>query len=121
MHKKQRSFGVGPTQQGPIRLSVVYGEPIQMRGRTLTPVARVISGGSYAGTVREHGIEGRGWAAQIIRPIKVIEERDGEARTLVIPDITRKALSKMAIVSVAIAVVSIIVILVVRINRAYSA
>lgn len=111
---------IRPTQPGPVRLSIVHGDPIEVRGRTLTPVARVIAGGSHTGTVREHSVEGRGWAVQIIRPIKIIEERDGETRTLIIPDITRERLRKMALVSIVVAIASIIVILVAKINRAQS-
>ncbi len=109
---------IRPTQPGPVRLSIVHGDPIPVKGRTLTPVARVIAGGGHVGTVREQDVQGRGWAFRVIRPVKVIEKRDGEAQTLIIPDVTRTTLHKMALVGAVVAAVSIAAILIARVKRA---
>ena len=102
----------------PIRVSVVHGDPIQVYGRTLTPVAKVVSGGSHEGTVRERQVEGRGWAFVHIKPLHLIEERNGETVKIPIPDVTGETLRKMAILSVIVAAVSMIFILIGYARRA---
>jgi hypothetical protein len=102
----------------PVRVTVIQGDPISVYGRTLTPVAKIVSGGGHEGTVREHRVEGWGWAFAHIKPLHIIEERNGETDKLLIPDATGEALRKMAILSVVVTVVSMILILVGYARRA---
>ncbi len=104
--------------QRPLRVRIIQGEPVRVFGRTLTPVARVVSGGEHEGTVRPNQASGKGWAMASVRPLKVIEEHDGQTRTLPIPDATGDVLRKMLIISVVAAVVSMIFIIVSRVSRA---
>lgn len=106
-----------PTSKGPIRAYTLYGEPITAYGCTLTPVARVIAGGSHIGSIGEKSLSGHGRAVQLIRPIQVIEERNGEKRTLPIPDVTREAVLKMTIIGVVVMLASMLTMLIVRVNR----
>jgi uncharacterized spore protein YtfJ len=102
----------------PVRVSIIRGEPIPIYGRTLTPVSKVVSGGSHEGTVRERQVNGFGWAFAQVKPLHIIEERNGEAFKILIPDITGETLRKMAILSVVFAVVSMILILIGYARRA---
>lgn len=105
-------------RQGPLRMRIIHGEPVHVLGRTLTPIARIISGGEHEGTVRPGHVNGEGWAMASIKPLKVIEECDGRTRTLPIPDVTGEALRRMLIISVVVAVVSTVFIIINRISRA---
>ncbi|MBN1579180.1 MAG: hypothetical protein JXA89_00650 [Anaerolineae bacterium] len=106
-----------PNQGKPVRVSMIRGEPITLYGRTMTPVARVTSGGGHEGTVRERRVEGLGWAFAQVKPLHIIEERNGETFKIPIPDVTGETLRKMAILSVMVAVVSMIFILIGYVRR----
>lgn len=108
---------VDSVRQGPIQINTVHGKPITVYGRTLTPVARVIAGGSHIGSVGEKNLSGRGWAVQIVRPIQVIEEQNGETRTLSIPNVTREILVKMTIVGIVVMMASLLTMLLVQVKR----
>jgi len=105
------------TRQWPIRISTVQGKPITVHGRTLTPIAQVIAAGDHVGSVGEKNLSGRGWAIQIIRPIQVLEERNGERRTLTIPNVTREALLKMAILGIVVMIGSLLTMLLVKVRQ----
>ena len=102
---------------GPIRVETVRGEPIRVYDRILTPVARVVSAVEHRGTIREAGIEGVGWGVAHIRPLQVIEERDGVERPLLIPDVTGNVLRQMALVAVVISLVATVLIIANRLTR----
>ena len=95
----------------PVRISIIHGEPITVYGRTLTPVAKIISGGDHQGTIRARQINGSGWAFACVKPSHIIEQRNGETVKIPIPDVTREVLSKIAILSAIVAVVSIVFVL----------
>ncbi len=103
---------------GPLQIETAHGAPVEIYGRTLTPVARIISGGQHEGTVREAGFAGHGWAFVHVKPLALIEERAGEVRRIPIPDATGKTLRNMALLSVVVAVASMVFILVGRAKRA---
>lgn len=102
---------------GPVRTSIVYGEPITVYGRTLTPVAKVTSSGGHQGTIRECRVEGYGWAFSSLKPLHIIEQQNGEVYKIPIPDKTGELLTKIAILSTLVAVVSMILILIGYIRR----
>ena len=105
------------TNTGPIRIETVRGEPIRVFDRTLTPVARVVSAVEHRGTIREAGIEGMGWGVAFVRPLQVIEERDGVECALPIQDVTGTVLRQMAIVAIVVYVVATVLIIANRLTR----
>ncbi|HSJ55490.1 MAG TPA: hypothetical protein VLC52_17240 [Anaerolineae bacterium] len=78
-----------------VRVQTVRGEPYEVRGRRLVPLARVVTLGRARATIGTHRLEGRGWGLAYVKPLAVIEEtpggerlgrvavRDGTARALV--------------------------------------
>ena len=44
-----------------LRVQTVRGEPYEVRGRRLVPLARVVSLGRARATVGTHRLEGQGW------------------------------------------------------------
>lgn len=101
-----------------VRVETVWGHPIEAGGRRFIPIARLVSGGDHRATVREKRVEGWGWGFVHIKPLAVIEEWNGHARTLPIPDETGMRVRNMAILSTVLAAVSILLILVHHIRRA---
>jgi hypothetical protein len=85
---------------GPVITEHVYGRPIQVYGRTLTPVARVISMVRHRGTIRERRIEGVGGGVVSIQPARIIEEHAGRVSTLAIRDSTASMIRYMALAAV---------------------
>ena len=85
----------------PFQVRTVRGTPIQVYGRTLTPVARVVSVAKHRGTIRQGQVEGAGGGVAYVRPLALIEAddpsaQDGEGRTVPIPDTTATVLRQMA-------------------------
>ncbi len=100
---------------GPLQIETVRGTPVRVHGRTLTPVVRVLSVLGHQGTVRERSVEGSGWGVALVKPLQVIEQRDGKETVHPIPDATAAALRQMALVSLLVSVVSLVLI---AVNRA---
>jgi hypothetical protein len=83
----------------PLQVKTVRGTPIDVCGRTLTPVARVISAVQHRATIGAGQVEGSGWGFAHIQPIALTEEQAGTTRTHRIPDQTRTVLGQMALVA----------------------
>ena len=100
------------TAAEPMTIETVQGTPIEAYGRTFTPVARVISAFRHRGTVRAAQAGGSGWGVVLVIPLGVVEsgqttsERDGEARTLPIPDRTGQVLQQMAILAIVVPILA---------------
>jgi hypothetical protein len=91
----------------PFQVKKVRGTPIQVHGRTLTPVARVVSAVQHRGTIRQGQIEGMGWGMAYVQPLAVIESedplaQDGDGRMVPIPDATATVLRQMAVMALVI-------------------
>lgn len=69
-------------QAKPWRIETVRGEPYHIGGRTLTPVARIITFGRAKATVGSHQSGGFGFGFAHVTPLAVVEETDGETRTI---------------------------------------
>jgi hypothetical protein len=93
------------TKRKPVTIARVQGEPRVLCGRTFTPVARAIVLAQRRGTVRKTTVEGRAGGLVYLRPIAVIEEREGQVRTWPIPDRTASILKQMALVAAAMPIV----------------
>jgi hypothetical protein len=90
--------------KSPLQVKTVRGTPIDVYGRTLTPVARVLSAVRHRATIRQDGYEGSGWGAAWVVPLALIEREGGSTHTLVIPNVTATVLRQMALVALALPV-----------------
>jgi len=91
----------------PFQVQTVRGTPIQVYGRTLTPVARVASAIQHRGTIRQGQVEGAGWGVAYVQPLAVVETKDplaqdADVRTVPIPDATAAVLRQMAMMALVI-------------------
>jgi hypothetical protein len=79
----------------PWRVATVRGEPFQVAGYKLTPVARVLTYAVGQGTLRARSMSG--WAAGLVRvkPLTVIAERDGRERRIALVGATTGVLVSM--------------------------
>jgi len=88
-------------------VKTVFGEPYQVNGRTIIPVARVrygfgFGGGPGKGPEKEQdatGAGGGGGAGVSIRPVAVLEISEGGTRVRPIVDVTRLAIAGMMLVA----------------------
>ena len=83
--------------QGRLRVNTVRGTPYHIAGRTLTPVARVISFGRARGTISLTSLSGWGFGFSLVKPLAFIEDSDEGERRIAVIDITGQALLAMAI------------------------
>lgn len=102
---------------GPIRVKTLVGEPVHVASRTLTPVTRVTAVVRHRGTIRQTTVEGRGQGWASIRPLAVIETRDGLERVFRVWDVTRVLLIQMAIVALVVPIIAMVLIIVNRLVR----
>jgi len=79
----------------PLRVQTARGEPLEVMGRILIPVARITSFGKGRATVGRDGVQG--WAAAFCRvaPQAVIEEAEGGEHYVAITDATQSILRRM--------------------------
>lgn len=97
--------GDDKARPGPFRIETVQGEPYHVDGRTLTPVARVVSYGKAKGTIGTNQIGGWGFGFARVIPQAVLEKTDDGERAIAIVDITAEALRGMFVTALAITVV----------------
>ena len=83
----------------PLQVKTLRGTPIKVYGRTLTPIARVLSAVQHRATIRADHVEASGWGFARTTPIALVEERDGTEQALLIPNRTRTVLGQMALVA----------------------
>jgi hypothetical protein len=89
----------------PFRIETVQGGPYHVGGRTLTPVARIVSYGKAKGTIGTHRIGGWGFGLARVIPQAVLEKTDDGERAIAIVDVTAEALRGMFVTALAITVV----------------
>jgi uncharacterized spore protein YtfJ len=93
--------------QGRATVRTVFGDPIEVHGRTIIPVAKVRFGfgmGMGRGNHKDdekydddhHRAAGGGGGA-VMRPLAVIEISDGQTKVTPIADVTRIALAAIAL------------------------
>ncbi len=94
--------------QGRATVRTVFGDPIEVHGRTIIPVAKVRFGfgmGMGRGKREDdekhdndhHRATGGGGGGAVIRPLAVIEISDGQTKVTPIADVTRIALAAIAL------------------------
>lgn len=97
-HLKQLSERVG--------VRAVFGEPLQLHGRTFVPVAKVTYGFGFGGSQRQrheheadreeerdHQEGGGGGGGLVARPVALVEIRDDRTRVLPVWDANRLVLA----------------------------
>jgi uncharacterized spore protein YtfJ len=86
-----------------VRVQTVRGEPYEVRGRRLVPLARVVSLGRARGTIGTHRLGGWGWGLSNVKPLAMMVETPGGGRlmTVVVRDGTARALLGMYLAAVA--------------------
>lgn len=89
------------TMQEHATVKIAFGEPREVRGRTIIPVARVRYGfgvGAGRGDAQEHrGSGGGGGGGVSVRPLAIVEVTDERTTVTSIVDVTRLALAGMAL------------------------
>lgn len=87
-----------------VRVQTVRGEPYEVRGRRLVPLARMVSLGKARATIGTHRLEGRGWGLAYVKPLAVVVETPRGARLarVAVRDGTARALVGMYLAAVAI-------------------
>jgi len=85
-----------------LRVGTLCGEPSNVKGRKLTPVARVITFGRGKGTVGQGRYSG--WGAGFVRidPAAILEETDQGTRRIPITNETDSVLRRLAIAGLAL-------------------
>jgi uncharacterized spore protein YtfJ len=88
-------------------VKTAFGEPYQVNGRTLIPVAKVAYGFGFGGgpsKVKEAAAEesrggagGGGGGRLVVRPVAVLDVTGGETAVKPIVDVTRLAIAGMAL------------------------
>jgi hypothetical protein len=79
----------------PLRTREVHGEPYQIKGRTLVPVARIVSYGQAKGLIGKDRVSGRAAGFVSTSPLAVeLETADGKRR-VAIKDSTTATLGGM--------------------------
>ncbi len=86
----------------PYRRQVVRGEPYYVAGRTLIPVARLVSYARGRGTLRQHGFSGWAWGFARVMPLGIVVEANGREEWIAVHDNTGSALRRMALAGLAI-------------------
>jgi uncharacterized spore protein YtfJ len=89
------------TAQEALSVRRVFGDPVQVDGTTIVPVARVSGGGGGGGRGTEEGGAGYGLNA---RPVGVFVVHDGDARWRPAIDVNRVILGGQLVAIAAIAV-----------------
>lgn len=85
-----------------VRAQTIRGEPVEVRGRTLVPVARVVSLGRARASIGTHRLEGHSWGATYVKPLAVLERTPRGERRIAVRDGTARALLAMYLAAVGI-------------------
>ncbi len=87
-----------------VRVRTVRGEPYEVRGRRLIPLARMVSLGRARATIGTHRLEGWGWGLAYVKPLSMIVDTPGGVRLakVAVRDGTTRALVRMYLAAVAL-------------------
>ena len=107
----------GGTTLPPWQLATVRGEPYDVAGYKLTPVARLLTYTMGQGTLRANSVSGWGAGMVRVRPLAIIAEQDGRRQRIRLIGATNAALRTMLAVGVAITLLSWAVRLLARRDR----
>jgi hypothetical protein len=86
----------------PYRRQVVRGEPYNVAGRSLTPLARLVSYARGRGTLHQDRLSG--WALGLVRvmPLGMLVETNAREEWIPVHDATAPALHRMALAAAGI-------------------
>ena len=105
------------TQARPWRIERVRGEPYRIGGRTLTPVARVITFGQARATVGSHRTGGWGMGFAHVTPLAIVEENEQGERVIPLRSDSDRAVNKMLGAAIAVTLACVAVRWLVRLGR----
>lgn len=94
-------------QSDPLSVQIIQGKPIQVRGHSLVPVARVCSIREHQAVITSSHVRGSGWGIMHAQPVEIIETTDGSEQHIPIPDPTAKILLQMLAIAAIAALISI--------------
>jgi len=94
-------------QPDPVSIQVIRGKPIEVRGHSLIPVARVFSVREHQAMITSSRVHGSGWGAMHAQPIEIIETTSDGERHIPIPDPTAKVLFQMLLIAIVTALIAI--------------
>jgi uncharacterized spore protein YtfJ len=80
------------TAPGPLRVETVRGEPYHVGGRTLIPVARLVTYGRASATIASDRVGSWGGGFVQVIPVAVVEETAEGERPIAVTDATSAAL-----------------------------
>ena len=90
---------------GRFRVEMVHGEPYEVSGRRLTPVARITSFGKAKATIGAKQVSGWSGGFVQVTPLAVVEETPEGERRIAIADRTSQAMWNLAVGAAAIVLV----------------
>jgi len=85
-----------------VRTEVVRGKPIEAGGRAWVPLVQRTAGGQQKLFVGAHSQAARGMAFARLRPLGLLEQRDGAERFVAIHDQTRETLLGLLVVALVV-------------------
>jgi hypothetical protein len=92
-------------RDGRFRVETVHGEPYEVGGRRLIPMARIASFGKASATIGTRQVSGRGGGFVQVTPLAVVEETPEGEHRIAIADRTSQAVWNLAMAAVAIVLV----------------
>ena len=90
---------------GRFRVETVHGEPYEVGGRRLTPVARITSFGKAKATIGAKQVSGWSGGFVQVTPMAIVEETSEGERRIAIADRTSQAIWNLAVGTAAIVLV----------------
>lgn len=85
----------GKARKAPFEVKTVHGQPYDLDGRKLIPVARIVSAGKARATIGPNRISGWGGGFARITPVAILEETAEGERYIPISDATTAAVRGM--------------------------
>jgi hypothetical protein len=101
-------------ERGPLLTEVVEGNPLQIAGREVVPLVRLRGRMRRRASLRGDDVGGQGYGFIDIRPVALVDRRDGDEAYLRIPNGTVRAIGWRLLVAL---IVPWLAILLVQLSR----
>ena len=86
-----------PEPNGRLRVEMVYGEPYEVGGRRLIPMARITSFGKAKATIGTKQVSGWGGGFVQVTPLALVEETPEGEHRIAVTDGEAQAIRKMVV------------------------
>ena len=93
----QASRAKQPEANGRLRVETVYGEPYEVGGRRLIPVARITSFGKAKATIGTKQVSGWGGGFTQVTPLALVEDTPEGEHRIAVTDGEAQAIRKMVV------------------------